>query len=122
MLIKYEVRSNSFMQIPGSPVAYWASEKIFDSFKNELIENVCSPKCGLKTGITEKYVLCWQEVSVSKIGFHYASRDEAKISKKKWFPASDGQEFRKWYGNNYDVVFGKMMDTKSEIYIVKMEN
>lgn len=105
MLNKYEVKIDSFIRIPGCPLAYWASEKVFESFENELIEDVCSPKCGLKTGITEKYVLCWQEVSISKIGFNCSSREEAKNSRKKWFPASDGQRFRKWYGNNYDVVF-----------------
>ena len=105
MVNKYEVRADSFIGIPGYPIAYWASKKVLESFKNELIENVCSPKCGLKTGITEKYVLCWQEVSVLKIGFNCVSREEAKNTRKRWFPASDGQEFRKWYGNNYDVVF-----------------
>ena len=102
---RFEVNINSFNKIPGTPISYWASRKIFNLFSKHLIDDVCAPKCGLKTGITEKYVLHWQEVFVTKIGFNCPSRDAAMRSNKKWFPTSDGQEYRKWYGNNYDVVF-----------------
>lgn len=105
MVLRYETNLTKYNKIPGNPIAYWASQTVYDAFDNKLIEDLCSPKCGLKTGITEKYVLCWHEVNESSIGFNCANRDIAKESGKKWFPASDGQEFRKWYGNNYDVVF-----------------
>ncbi len=103
---KMYVRNASlFEKIPGNPICFWAADKIYGLFKNPTLAEVCVPKCGLKTGITEKYVLTWQEVPFNEIGFRMADRLKAKDSRKKWFPASDGQEYRKWYGNNYDVVF-----------------
>ena len=33
-----------------------------------------------------------------------SSREEAKLSGKKWFPYNKGGEFRKWYGNNDYIV------------------
>jgi len=96
---------NDFSKVPGMPICFWASKKIISLFSNKSIQDVCVPKCGLKTGITEKYVLLWTEVAFEEIGFGMPDRISAKQSKKKWFPVSDGQEYRKWYGNNYDVVF-----------------
>lgn len=42
----------------------------------------------------------WYEVSFDKIGFNKKNREEAKCSRKKWFPCNKGGGFRKWYGNN----------------------
>ncbi len=46
----------------------------------------------------------WHEVASNKIGFGYGSNQEAKNSRKKWFPYNKGGDFRKWYGNNEYVV------------------
>ena len=103
---QYYLRSfDSFNKIEGIPICYWASDRALEIFNDENVGKICSPRCGLKTGITEKYIKTWQEVDFSQIGFGMRSRKEARDSRKKWFPVSDGQEFRKWYGNNYDVVY-----------------
>lgn len=105
MQIIYEMNQRDFGGVPGNPICYWASKKAMEYFEKQILSDVCEPKCGLKTGITEKYVHSWQEVGYNEIGFGLSTRTEALSSKRKWFPISNGQEYRKWYGNNYDVVY-----------------
>ncbi len=61
-------------------------------------------KQGMSTADNERFLKLWYEVLYNKIGFQIKSREEAKNSKKKWFPYNKGGEFRKWYGNNDYVV------------------
>lgn len=58
----------------------------------------------MSTADNERFLKLWYEVLYNKIGFQIKSREEAKNSKKKWFPYNKGGEFRKWYGNNDYVV------------------
>ncbi len=92
--------------ISGMPISFWASDGVVELFnKQKSLENYAIPKCGLKTGITEKYVKSWTEVSFGQIGFNHSNRESALKSKKKWFPIVNGGEFRKWNGNYTDVVY-----------------
>lgn len=91
-----------FQKIPGSPVAYWASENFTKMFaKGTSLDEVATPKQGMATGDNEVYVRVWGEVDFSKVGILYASKEDAwKDSQKRWFPYNKGGEQRKWYGNN----------------------
>ncbi len=46
----------------------------------------------------------WFEVSSNHIGFNHNSAEGAKNSGKKWFPYNKGGAFRKWYGNQINIV------------------
>lgn len=95
-----------FKNMSGKQLAFQNNEKIFNIFKNEKkLSEFAVPKCGLKTGITKKYVKNWFEVNFNDIGFNIKNRKESIKSNKKWFPASSGGEYRKWYGNQNDVVW-----------------
>jgi len=112
---RYTSKQENFAKIPGSPVAYWASDNIFKTFKNATIENIAVPRMGLTTGNNNYYLRLWPEVSVKNIGFSY-TREKAAQSSIKWFPYNKGGEYRKWYGNREYVVNwykdGKEMQTK----------
>ena len=93
-------KNNDFKKIPGSPVAYWVSEKVRGIFENSSsMGDISNAVVGLQTGDNNRFLRFWQEVSISKVGFGMESRDQAKSSLKKWFPYNKGGEFRKWYGN-----------------------
>ena len=101
----YRADADGFESIPGSPIAYWASSGILNSFKTlPQMRGVASPRQGLATGDNERFIRCWWEVARRTIGIGYLSRKEAQNSGLKWFPCNKGGGYRKWYGNNELVV------------------
>jgi type II restriction/modification system DNA methylase subunit YeeA len=101
----YRTSAADFKKIPGSPIAYWISDKVREIFAvSKQLSDVGAPKQGLATGANEKFLRLWQETSYKKIGLNIYSREEVKGSGKKWFPCNKGGSFRKWYGNNNHIV------------------
>lgn len=100
-----QVASGNFSKIPGSPVAYWVSKKMLQSFTGDNLDNELVFKQGMTTTDNEKYLREWFEVEQNKIGFQITSREESIQSGCKWFPYQKGGNFRKWYGNNEYVVY-----------------
>lgn len=102
----YKRNTEIFRAMNGYQIAFQNNERIFNLFKKtKKLAEYAIPKCGLKTGITEKYVKSWYEVNYNDIGFNIKDREESIKSLKKWFPASNGGEYRKWYGNQIDIVW-----------------
>ena len=96
----YEQRSDNFSKIPGSPVAYWASEAVFKDFQaNKKVEDISETRIGMATANNNRFMRLWYEVNMDKTSFLSNSREAAKESGKKWFTYCKGGEFRKWYGN-----------------------
>lgn len=96
----YETNQKDFMQIPGTPIAYWVGEQVLKAFSSSLLEDYGYPKQGFATGNNDTFLRFWHEVEFTKIGFNMADREEASKSNKKWFPCNKGGAFRRWYGNN----------------------
>jgi type II restriction/modification system DNA methylase subunit YeeA len=97
-------RSDDFNKIPGSPIAYWISTSLMNAFHTlPSLSEYSDTRSGLVTGDNEYYIRRWSEVSFSRVGFDF-SREDAAISKKKWFPLSKGGEFRRWYGNHESLI------------------
>ena len=96
----FQAKQKDFEKIPGSPIAYWVSDKIREIFeKNQKLGEVGEAKQGLATADNNKFLRLWNEVNYSRIGYNMSNSQEALESKKKWFPYNKGGEFRKWYGN-----------------------
>jgi hypothetical protein len=95
----HEIIQSGFGKIPGSPIAYWISEREKNLYKDgRLLGNHSYPKKGLDTGENEIFLKLWQEVSFKKTSV-YDSTVNAK-----WFPYNKGGEFRKWYGNRENLI------------------
>ena len=102
---RYESSQSNFFKIPGSPVAYWASEKMLSAFAaGTPIGKIGVARNGMKTGDNGVFLRLWWECAIDEEDFIANSDLEAKSSGKKWFPYNKGGEFRKWYGNNDYVV------------------
>ena len=96
----YTAKQENFSKIPGSPVAYWVSEKIFDCFANfEKIDDVANPRQGLATGNNEKFLRLWYEVSNEDIKFDAVSLDDFFETNRKYIQYNKGGSFRKWFAN-----------------------
>ncbi|HAR2059313.1 TPA: Eco57I restriction-modification methylase domain-containing protein, partial [Enterococcus faecium] len=101
----YSTNQDNFKKIPGMPIAYWASDNVITDFaQGKLTNDVADAKQGLATGNNNKFLRYWFEVEFNKIKFDAKTLEDAKKSRKKWFPTTKGGRFRKWYGNNEYVV------------------
>ena len=95
------IATDEFKNIPGSPVAYWVSERMRDVFEEgTLLGELVDAKQGLATADNNRFLRRWHEVDHGRCGFGYESREAATQSGKKWFPYNKGGEFRRWFGNN----------------------
>ena len=101
----HQTSAEEFCKIPGSPIAYWASEQQRSSFQNsQKLLDVASPRQGIATANNDLFLRRWSEVSISKIHFGLENKDQAILANAKWLPYNKGGEFRKWYGNNEFVI------------------
>lgn len=82
----FESSASSFSKIPGSPIAYWL--KNIGIFARSTICNYYVSAGRNKTHNNELYVRAWWEPSVNN----------------QWEPYANGGSFRRWAGNDIDVV------------------
>ncbi len=109
--VDYRYRSNmeKYRLLPGSPLAFWASDRIYKIYKNSksLLE-IAQPRQGVATGNNRKYLRFWHEVDHRDIGFFKTSIEDFHRSGKKYAPYNKGGRYRKWYGNlDYVIRFDK---------------
>lgn len=95
--------SERFPKIPGAPISYWVIDAVYKDFENRTINDIEPPRFGMSTSDNNRFVRTWFEVSFDKFAYPQATLDDVQRD-KKWFPYNNGGEYRKWYGNNFDVV------------------
>ena len=94
----YEQSADNFSKIPGSPVAYWASESMLHAFKvGAALASIASPKQGMATADNNRFVRKWYEPEFRKVALPFSPN-------LKWYPYNNGGGFRRWFGFNTDVV------------------
>ncbi|MCI6648294.1 MAG: BREX-1 system adenine-specific DNA-methyltransferase PglX, partial [Lachnospiraceae bacterium] len=101
---QYKAAQENFSKIPGSPVAYWASQALIKSFEGKKIKDYGFAGIGMRTGDNARFLRFWNEIDRDKMLVGCQSAREQIKSQKKWIPYNKGGEFRKWYGNNSYVV------------------
>jgi hypothetical protein len=112
---------SDFRTIPGSPIAYWATESAIRAFTRfPALALVAEPRQGLITGDSARFLRIWHEVSQGAIGFGMRNRAEAKASGRKWFPQDKGGPPKRWYGNNDYVV--NWMNDGDEVRNIKTDS
>ena len=103
--LRFVRNGDDFEAVPGAPIAYWLSDAMRAVFtKGKPLSKVAEPRQGMATADNARFVRQWWEVSVRRCGFGYESRWEAKSTGSRWFPYTDGGEFRRWFGNRHAVV------------------
>ncbi|MCT7518897.1 BREX-1 system adenine-specific DNA-methyltransferase PglX [Aliarcobacter cryaerophilus] len=101
---RYEAKQSDFEKIPGSPIAYWVSDRVKEIFNRPSLSDENQFSNGLNTGDNEKFLRYWTEVDKSQIKLNSINFEEANLSKKKWFPYNKGGSFQKWYGNDEYII------------------
>ena len=98
------ISQQEFSKIPGSPIAYWVSEKMREVIASkQAIEQSYSCREGIHTTNNDKYVRLWHEVEYNKLALGCTSYEEIDM-KGVWVPYNKGGGFRKWYGLNVCVL------------------
>ena len=101
----YRRDAEAFKQIPGTPIAYWASDALLNAFVNaKQLNEFGKPRQGLATGDNERFTRLWWEPEIAELRFDAGTEEEAFKSGRKWFSYNKGGNYRKWYGNNDWVV------------------
>lgn len=87
---QFTANQGNFSKIPGSPVAYWVSERFLEAFKRGISLDSISDFTGSQhiTADNERYLRSFWEVNNKTIG-----------ANKTWAFYAKGGEYRKWYGN-----------------------
>ena len=94
----YRASAEDFKKIPGSPIAYWVSEKIRELFSNsDKFESQFNIKAGISTGKNEDFIFFWQEVN-----FDLIRKNDSQMN-YYYTPHNKGGDYRKWIGN-YDSI------------------
>lgn len=89
---RYTANQDEFAKIPGEPVAYWVSEKIFALFSGKSLGEYYDVKAGMCTGENATFILCWPEVD-------YTLTNICSPTKYMYTAHNKGGEYHKWYGN-----------------------
>ena len=111
-----------FKKIPGSPIAYWASDRVKEVFEEgRALKEIAATLQGMATRDNSRFIRLWSEVCFSKSHFDAKNRESAKLSGKKWFPYNKGGKFRKWYGNseyfvNWESDGKELLDYAASLY------
>lgn len=103
----FETDQTNFLSIPGCNISYWVSKDLLESFKKGIQLGVLgTTRKGMYTGLNEKFVRNWREVSYSNIAFNF-DKEKSEQNDQMWYPYANGGDFRKWFGNYEDVVLWK---------------
>lgn len=98
------IPQSNFEKIPGSPIAYWVSERVANCFdKANFTEFTTST--GLICGNTELFIKYFFEVSFKEIGFNYSNCTDTLDEKFRWVPINHGGSKSKWYGQHNKIVY-----------------
>lgn len=100
---RYCTSTELFENIPGTPIAFWGMDQMVSAFDRcSLLSEVANPRQGLITGDVNRFVRKWYECSSEDLNLH--SKPDESDRPGRWFPYCNGGGYRKWFGNNDDVV------------------
>ena len=100
----YRREAETFKQIPGTPIAYWASDGLLSAMADGVkLSSFGRTSKGIITGKNDKFIRLWWECAVGTIGFSSSSVSDL-FSGRKWHPCTKGGSYRKWFGNLDSVI------------------
>lgn len=100
----YRRDAEAFKQIPGTPIAYWASDGLLSAMADGVkLSSFGRTSKGIITGKNDKFIRLWWECAVGTIGFSSSSVSDL-FSGRKWHPCTKGGSYRKWFGNLDSVI------------------
>ena len=98
----FQAKQKDFEKIPGSPIAYWVSDKVREIFeKNQKLGDIGEAITkGIFTGKNDYFLKLWQEVNFSKIGNEWKKYSKAG-GNQKWYGLSS--YILRWHNNGNEI-------------------
>lgn len=89
----YRADASTFKDIPGTPIAYWASEAMRRAFHEKNVgEYIKATGSQLKTADNDLYLRMWWEI------------ERSHLCRDRWVQISKGGSFCRWFGNDEWIV------------------
>ncbi len=103
---RFKTNLNLIVNDMGFPLtAYKLPDKMLHSLvAMQRISDCASGSVGIQTGNNERFIRNWWEPSISSFNPNCASIEEAAVSPIKFFPLNKGGDYRKWYGNDLEII------------------
>lgn len=99
------INQKDFEKIPGIPIGYWSSNKLFEIFEtSKTLEESGLVRQGASTSDNIRFLRYWSEVNFDLIGKDLKEVSITLKRREKWFPYNKGGEYRKWWGNQEYVI------------------
>ena len=96
---------NDFANLPDSTISYGFTSAMCEAFSsNKLLGDYALGSVGIQTGNNAKYIRAWWEVGYGNIGFGLTSVKDLASASQTWYPLNKGGDYRKWYGNDFEVI------------------
>ena len=107
----YRADASTFKDIPGTPIAYWASESMRKAFSsNSPVSHYATPRSGFSTGDNDKYIHFWWENEVRS--FESNRRSLRSPASGYWFPMNKGGFFGSGMETTFIQLIGRIMPRK----------
>lgn len=96
---------NDFANLPDCTISYGLTPAMCRAFAGNMLLGDCAPgSVGIQTGNNALFIKVWWEVAYSNIGFGLTSISDLVDAPQTWYPLNKGGDYRKWYGNDYEVI------------------
>ena len=97
---RFTANQENFFKIPGSPIAYWVSDRVREIFeKSEKLGEIAEPRQGMATGDNDRFLRLWYELNFKNIGMKQKNINEFHKLNLLYAPYNKAGEARKWFGN-----------------------
>ena len=96
---QYEAVQDNFEKIPGSPLVYTLSDRIFSTFNGKCVSMVSDSRCGMNTGDNDSFIRYWHEIDFNLFDYSSSSIEAFHSNKARYAVYNKGGAYRKWYGN-----------------------
>ncbi len=107
----YRASAADLKKIPGSPIAYWTSDRLCNIFYSwARLGNLTECAAGISSGDNDKYLKLWFEVNYDEIAKNISSCENFEERKCKYATCNKGGVHQKWYGNNEYVTLWSKAD------------
>lgn len=101
----YEAQQANFSQIPGSPIAYWVSNAVYNVYQGTpSLGSLYAPRKGNSTSNNDRFLRLWFEVNNNHINFAAKEIIIKDTIIKRWYPYNKGGGYKKWYGFNEYII------------------